>query len=238
MQVIECNLRASRSFPFVSKVTGYNFIDIAIRAMLGENVHGHYRTVELDTVAVKSPQFSYSRIKGADPTTSVEMGSTGEVACFGDSYSEALIKAMLSSGMRLPKKNILLSLGGEENKIKLLPAIKKLVEMKFKLFATEHTADFLADHKIKATKVYKLHRKTKPNVGELLETGGLDLIINIQTRATKPSEDGFILRRKAVDMNIPLITNRQLADGFIMALDEVRDLSMAAKSWTEYKTKK
>lgn len=238
LQVIECNLRASRSFPFVSKVTGYNFIDIAIRAMLDLPVKAQYRTVELDTVAVKSPQFSYSRIKGADPTTSVEMGSTGEVACFGDSYAEALIKAMLSSGMRLPKKNILLSLGGEENKIKLLPAIQKLVEMKFKLFATEHTADFLAEHKIKSTKVFKLHRRTKPNVGDLLNGGDLDLIVNIQARALKPSEDGFAVRRKAIDMNIPLITNRQLAEAFIMALAELGSADLAAKSWAEYRHEK
>lgn len=238
LQVIECNLRASRSFPFVSKVTGYNFIDIAIRAMLGRTVKAQYRTVELDTVAVKSPQFSYSRIKGADPTTSVEMGSTGEVACFGDSYAEALIKAMLSSGMRLPKKNILLSLGGEENKVKLLPAIQKLVEMKFKLFATEHTADFLTVHKIKSTKVYKLHRRTKPNVGDLLNGGDLDLIVNIQARALKPSEDGFVVRRKAIDMNIPLITNRQLAEAFIMALAELGSADLPAKPWAEYRHEK
>lgn len=237
LQVIECNLRASRSFPFVSKVTGYNFIDIAVRAMLGLEVKGHYRTVELDTVAVKSPQFSYNRIKGADPIHYVEMASTGEVACFGDTYSEALVKSMLSAGMRLPKKNILLSLGKEENKVKLLPAILKLAEMKYKLYATEHTADFLVAHKIKCTKVYKLHRRNKPNVGDLW--GELDLIINIPARAlARDSEDGFVIRRKAVDMNIPLITNRQLAEGFIMALADVKDKSLPARSWHEYREAK
>jgi carbamoyl-phosphate synthase large subunit len=231
LMVIECNVRASRSFPFVSKVTGYNFIDIAIRAMLGQDVAADYRTVELDTVAVKSPQFSYNRIKGADPIHYVEMASTGEVACFGDSYSEALIKSMLSAGFRLPKKNILISLGKEENKVKLLPAIELLADMGFTLFATEHTADFLKLHKVPCKKVYKLHSSKKPNVGDLWES--LDLIINIPARAlAREPKDGFVIRRKAVDMNIPLITNRQLAEAFIVALAEKHNLT--AKAWREY----
>ncbi len=239
IQVIECNVRASRSFPFVSKVTGYNFIDLAISAMLGKNIAGHYRTVELDTVAVKSPQFSFNRIKGADPRTSVEMASTGEVACFGDSYSEALIKSMQAAGFRLPRKNILVSLGGEEHKLKLLPSIQKLKSLGFTLYATEHTADFLQKHKIACKKVYKIHNRKKPNVSELINSRDLDLIINIQSRALVPSQDGFILRRKAVDMNIPLITNRQLAEAFISALVErcpdgtCHDL--LAKSWKEHR---
>src|SRR3989344_4115869 len=115
LQVIECNLRASRSFPFVSKATGKNFIDIATRVMVGEKIDRRFQTLELDYVAVKSPQFSYGRIKGADPRASVEMASTGEVACFGDSYGEALLKSMLAAGFRLPKKNVLVSIGGEES---------------------------------------------------------------------------------------------------------------------------
>jgi carbamoyl-phosphate synthase large subunit len=242
LQVIECNVRASRSFPFVSKVTGYNFIDIATRALLGKDVKGEYHTVELDTVAVKSPQFSFSRIKGADPRTSVEMASTGEVACFGDSYAEALIKSMMAAGFRLPKKNIMVSLGGEENKVKLLPALLKLREMKFNFFATEHTADFLTAHGIKAKKIYKLHQRKKPNVAEILNSGELDLIINIQSRALRPSQDGFAVRRKAIDMNIPLITNRQLAEAFVMALAETCPGGVCeflpAKSWEEYRGEK
>jgi carbamoyl-phosphate synthase large subunit len=238
LQVIECNVRASRSFPFVSKVTGYNFIDIAIRGMLGRNVAGHYRTLELDTVAVKSPQFSYSRIKGADPVASVEMGSTGEVACFGDSYAEALLKSMMAAGLRLPHHGILVSLGGEENKVKLLPALIALSRLGFKFFATEHTADFLVSNKIRCKKVYKLHQRKKPNVGELLNSKELDLIINIQGKNQKPSQDGFVIRRKAVDMNIPLITNRQLAESFCMALAEQCPkgicTDMPARPWTEY----
>ncbi len=237
LMVIECNVRASRSFPFVSKVTGYNFIDIAIRAMLGHDVRGDYRTVELDTVAVKSPQFSYNRIKGADPIHYVEMASTGEVACFGDSYYEALIKSMLAAGFRLPKigpkTNILLSLGKEENKVKLLPSIRILSELGYTLVATEHTADFLKGHGIKCKKVYKLHSRKKPNVSELWDS--LDLIINIPARAlAREPQDGFIIRRMAVDMNIPLITNRQLAEAFVTALFEIHGRKMNTKHWKEY----
>lgn len=233
LMVIECNVRASRSFPFVSKVTGYNFINIAIRGMLGEDVSGDYRTVELDTVAVKSPQFSYNRIKGADPIHYVEMASTGEVATFGDSYSEALITSMMAAGFRLPKKNILISLGKEENKVKLLPSIKTLSQMGFTIFATEHTADYLKAQKVRCTKVYKLHSRSKPNVGELWNK--LDLIINIPARAlAREAKDGFVIRRKAVDMNIPLITNRQLAESFVTALEEVHNQKFATRHWKEY----
>ena len=238
LQVIECNVRASRSFPFVSKVTGYNFIEIATRAMLGRDVEGEYRTVELDTVAVKSPQFSYSRIKGADPLSHVEMASTGEVACFGDTYHEALIKSMMSAGFRLPRKgsNILISLGKEENKVKLLPAIQELANMKFKLYATEHTADFLREHDIACEKVYKIQNDAEPGVLPLLDKGKLDLIINIPARALdRETKDGFIIRRKAIDLNIPLITNRQLAEAFIFALVEQKGVELKAKSWEEYR---
>jgi len=243
IKVIELNVRASRSFPFVSKVTGYNFAELAVCAMLGENIEGQYRTLELDYVAVKSPQFSFSRIKGADPRSRVEMASTGEVACFGDSYSEALLKSMLAAGFRLPKKNVLVSLGEEENKQKLLPSLHLLSAMKFKLYATEHTADFLTLHDIPCEKVYKIRTAQSPNVSELLENGlpgqgTLDLIINIPTRAlVGENTDGFIIRRKAVDMNIPLITNRQLAEAFVAALAETESKGngLNAKSWNEYR---
>lgn len=240
LQVIECNVRASRSFPFVSKVTGHNFIDIAVRAILGKDVRGEYHTVELDTVAVKSPQFSYSRIKGADPRSGVEMASTGEVACFGDTYAEALIESMMAAGFRLPHKNILISLGKEENKIKLLPPVKILADMKFTLFATEHTADFLRENDIACEKVYKISSGRGPNVSSLLEGGTLDLIVNIPTRAfAGETTDGSIIRRKAVDMNIPLITNRQLAEALVMALAETCPTGVCkflpAKSLSEYR---
>ncbi|MBP6946032.1 MAG: carbamoyl-phosphate synthase (glutamine-hydrolyzing) large subunit [Candidatus Pacebacteria bacterium] len=242
LQVIETNVRASRSFPFVSKVTGYNFIELATKAMLGKDISGHYQTLELDYVAVKSPQFSYSRIKGADPLGYVEMASTGEVAAFGDSYPEALLKSMMAAGFRIPTKNILLSLGGEENKVKLLPAIEKLKVLGFNFFATEHTAEFLKTHGIPAQLVHKIKTGKKENVGTLLDSGKLELIINLANRGLVregngnggPS-DGFIIRRKAVDLNIPLITNRQLAEAFAMALSEVGKKGLESKSWDVYK---
>jgi carbamoyl-phosphate synthase large subunit len=239
LQVIECNVRSSRSFPFVSKVTGYNFIDIATRAMIREDVSGDYRTLELDFVAVKSPQFSYSRIKGADPVSNVEMASTGEVACLGDSFGEALIKSMLSAGFRLPKKNILISLGKEENKVKLLPALRELAKMDFKLFATENTADFLNENGVKCDKVYKISTKKEPSVDTLMEKGNLDLIINIPTRSFgRESTDGYIIRRKAVDLNIPLITNRQLAESFIVAFSEMKSGQLKSEAVSAYHDKR
>ena len=249
LQVIECNVRASRSFPFVSKVTGYNLIEKAVWAMLGKDISGNYRTLELDLVAVKSPQFSYSRIKGADPRSNVEMASTGEVACFGDSYSEALLKSMMAAGFRLPKKNILVSVGGEESKVKLLSTMKTLSTMRFNLIATEHTADFLRENDVACEKVYKISTKKEPNVATILNAGALDLIINIPTcPGASESTDGFTIRRKAVDMNIPLLTNRQLAEAFVMALAEQKSLArgratgegdgLKTKPWEEYKMEK
>ncbi len=239
LQVIECNLRASRSFPFVSKVTGYNFTEIAVRAMLGEKVSGRYHTVELDYMVVKSPQFSFSRIKGADPRSRVEMASTGEVACFGNTFGEALLKSMLAAGFRLPKKNVLVSIGGQESKLKLLESIQTLAQMGFMLFATENTADFLKEHGIACEKVWKISSKKEPGVLSLIENGKVDLIVNIPTRAFElENTDGFMIRRKAVDMNIPLITNRQLADAFITALYEQQGNGLRVRSWKEYQVEK
>ena len=235
IQVIECNVRASRSFPFVSKATGYNFIEIAVKAMLGDDVHAQYKTVDLDYVVVKSPQFSYSRIKGADPLSYVEMASTGEVACFGDSYPEALIKAMLASGMRLPKKAIFVSLGGDENKVKLLPSLQKLTSMGFNFYGTEHTAAFLRENDIKCSLVFKINEGAEPSAISIIESGLVDLIINIPAQPlARDQADGFVIRRKAVDMNVPLITNRQLAEAFITALEETQKHGLGTKSWEDY----
>jgi carbamoyl-phosphate synthase large subunit len=238
LMVIECNVRASRSFPFVSKVTGHNFITLVVNAMLGADIAGEYRTVELDWVAVKSPQFSYGRIKGADPVSYVEMTATGEVACFGDSYAEALLLSMQAAGFRIPRKNILVSLGKEENKIKLLPAIVTLEKMGFALFATEGTADFLATNNVPCTKVFKEASGRGPTVHSLLDEGRIELIINIPAHGLVRCNGaalsaGFSMRRRAVDMNVPLITNRQLAEGFINALAE-EHIQEPPKSWGEY----
>jgi carbamoyl-phosphate synthase large subunit len=243
LRVIEMNVRASRSFPFVSKVTGHNFIDMATKALIGKDISGTYKTFDLDYVAVKSPQFSYSRIKGVDPLSYVEMASTGEVAAFGDSYGEALLKSMLAAGFKFPKKNILVSIGKEENKIKLLPELTALAERGFKLFATEHTSDFLTEHKVPNEKVYKVQTGKEPSVATLLNTkGSIDLIINIPTRSyarngsvNRESQDGFFIRRKAVDLNIPLLTNRQLAEAFISAFLDLKKGDLKAKDWVSYR---
>lgn len=236
IQVIECNVRASRSFPFVSKVTGYNFIEIATKALLGHRVEGNYQTLELEYVAVKSPQFSHSRIKGADPLLYVEMASTGEVACFGDSYNEALLKSMISAGFRMPEKNILVSLGGEENKVKLLPALALLHERGFTLYGTDETSMFMKENGIPNIRVHKADAGHTPDTLSLLESGTIDLIINIPARPlARENEDGYVLRRKAVDLNIPLITNRQLAEAFVIALHETGGVVLPAKPWSAYR---
>ena len=197
---------------------------------------GNYQTLELDYVAVKSPQFSHGRIKGADPLLYVEMASTGEVACFGDSYHEALLKSMISAGFRLPKKNILVSLGGEENKVKLLPSLQLLSEMGFTLYGSEGTTDFMEENGIACSKVHKITTGQEPNILSLIEHGDIDLIINIPTRPlARENEDGFVIRRKAVDLNIPLITNRQLAEACIIALKETGGGTLPCKPWSAYK---
>ena len=218
--VIECNIRASRSLPFVSKTTGYNFADIAIRAQLGEDVSGKYQTLDLDHVGVKSPQFSYARIKGADPRSGVEMGSTGEVACFGDTFGEALLLSMQAAELRLPKRDILVSLGEEENKVKLLPAVRLLHERGLIIHATEGTARFLRSHHIPCRLATK-DRAARTSAEALVRARKVDFVINIPSRPFERSKsDGFHVRRAAIDMNIPLITNRQLAEAFVFALAE------------------
>jgi len=235
LKVIESNLRASRSFPFVSKATKYNFIEIAINAMLGKKIKGNYQTLDLDYVVVKSPQFSYHRIKDTDPVASVEMNSTGEVASFGGTFSEALLKSMLSVQFRMPRKNILLAVGGEANKIKMLPQFIKLKVMGFSLFATEHTADFLLSHGISSKRVHKLSTSQKPNVSDLLMNGKLDLIINIPAHFLKRErDDDFIIRRRAIDLHIPLISNLSMARAFINAMDSCRPGELKIKAWDEY----
>jgi len=237
LKVIECNLRASRSFPFVSKATHYNFVEKAVLAMLGKEIIADYVTLDLDYVVVKAPQFSFSRIKGADPILYVEMASTGEVACFGDNLYEALLKSLMSTGFKLPQKNILVSIGHESNKINLLGAMTTLAKMGYNLIATEHTADFLEKYNIPCKKVYKLSSKKTPNISSYLKKEKLDLIINIPTRYNrKETSDGYRIRRKAADFNIPTLSNRQLAKTFVKALEWMDgDLSkLKVKDWKSY----
>ncbi len=234
--VIECNLRASRSFPFVSKVTGYNFAALAIRAMLGEDVTGTYQTVDLDYVAVKAPQFSFSRLKGADPIVRVEMASTGEVATFGRDLDEAFLKAVLSVGMRLPQRSVFLGLGGEENRTRFLEAARTLRDLGLQLYATRNTSAFLTTHGVPNTYVNKIHEKGTPNVLDLITRREVDLIINVTDEyVTREFNDDYTIRRAAVDFNITLLTNLQVARLFVTALAHYRDRdALPVRAWDEY----
>ncbi len=237
IKVIECNLRASRSFPFVSKVTKYNFIEIATNAMLNDvDKKVKYQTMDLDYVGVKFPQFSFPRLKGADPVLGVEMASTGEVACFGDDMEEAFLKGFLATGGRLPKKNIMLSIGKQEDKIDMLNTAKRLIKMGFSLFATEGTSKFLTEKGIKNTKLFKVSKSKSPNIAEYLDKRKLDLCIVIPTNyAHDEQTDGYLIRRKAIDRNIPLITNVQVAKTLIRSMQVYGVEDLKVKEWGEYK---
>ncbi len=235
IQVIELNLRASRSFPFVSKVTGFNFVEIATKVMLGEQLSGHFRTIDLDYVAVKAPQFSFNRIKGADPRLRVEMSSTGEVACFGDDLQAAYLKSLLATGLKIPQKSVFLSIGGDKNKLDMLVSAKALTALGLKIYATEHTSKFLKKNGIKNTRAYKIPEKKHPSVLDLLHKGKVDLVINISDGVGQKIEtDGYTIRRNCVDLGIPLITNLQSAELLVSALTSKKLDDLEIKSWDEY----
>lgn len=235
VKVIEFNLRASRSFPFVSKATGYNFIEFAVKAILDKDIKGNYKTLDLDHICVKAPQFSFSRLSGADPILGVEMSSTGEVACFGDSLEEAFLKSLLSTGFKLPIKNILITLGDIEHKIEFLPSARMLSDLGFKIYATTHTYQLLADNKIPCRLVHKISEKKSPNILNLLEQKKFDLVINSQTTVDGVSEkDGFVIRRKAIDYNIPLINNVKIANLFVQSIYKYSNDGLSVKSLDEY----
>lgn len=236
VKVIECNLRSSRSFPFISKATGYNFIEFAVKSILGLDVKGDYKTLDLDHIVVKAPQFSFSRLSGADPILGVEMSSTGEVACFGDELEEAFLKSLLSTGFRLPQRNILVTLGDIEDKVEFLESARKLVEMGYKLYSTENTHHELKKHGIKSRLVYKINEKKSPNILTMLEKKKFDLVINTQSlkHAHKSMRDGYIMRRKAIDYNIPLINNLKIAALFVNSIYKYRKDQLEIKSMDEY----
>jgi len=245
IKVIECNLRASRSFPFASKVTGYNFIEIAVSSMLGDKkyLNTRFQTLDLDYVAVKVPQFSFVRLKGADPVLGVEMASTGEVACFGDDSKEAFLKGLIATGFKIPKKNILVSIGRAEDKFEFLPIAKKLIEMGYKLYATEGTAAYFSANGIVCKMLMKINknggeqrRKSgAPNLLDYLNKRKLDLVINIPKNYNREEETaGYLIRRRAIDLNIPLITNLQIAKMFAQAIEKYNENELKIKSWGEY----
>lgn len=236
IKVIECNLRASRSFPFVSKVLKINFIELATQIMLGKTVEKpHKSAFDLDYVGIKASQFSFSRLQAADPVLGVEMASTGEVGCIGENYYEALLKAMLSVGYRIPQKNILLSTGDARSKVELLESARMLAEKGYNLFATPGSAKFLNENGLETTTLYWPDDPSQPNTLEFLRDRKIDLVINIPKNLSKTElNNDYEIRRSAVDFNIPLITNARLASAFIYAVCKLKPEEMAVESWEEY----
>lgn len=220
IQVIECNVRASRSFPFVSKVTQTDFIEIAAEVLLNKYHPRIYETLELDCVGVKSPQFSYKRLKGADPVANVEMASTGEAAHIGDNYLEAFFAAWISTDQEVRGKKLLVSITTEARH-KLLDSLRKLEAQGWDLYATEGTHDYLSNHGIGSVSVYKIGEKYEPNVATLIGGRKVDLIINIPKDANEKGPGGYKIRRLAIDHHIPLITNLQVAQIFLQCLVEI-----------------
>jgi carbamoyl-phosphate synthase large subunit len=220
LSVIECNLRASRSFPFVSKATGYNFIEFAARAMLGQDVHGDYHTLDLDHVAVKVPQFSFTRLKGADPVLYVEMTATGEAACLGDSLEQAWLKAAIATGLRLPGRTVLLSVGTDEQRARLLEPAQALARAGFELYATAGTCAFLQRNGIAARLVHKVSEGRSPSVVDLIRDRQVECVINVPQRSADETvlTDGYRIRRAAADVGIPLVNDAELARLFVRAL--------------------
>ncbi len=236
IKVIECNLRASRSFPFVSKVLKVNFIELATRVMLGESVEiPHKSAFELDYVGIKAPQFSFSRLQKADPVLGVEMASTGEVGCLGDDYSEAILKSMISVGYAIPKKNILLSTGDAHSKTDMLSAAKALQDRGYTLFATKGTADFLAANGVTAEVLQWPDSPEKPNTLDFIKERKIDLVINIPKNLSAAElNNDYTIRRSAIDFNVPLITNPRLASAFIHAFCKLGPDDIKIKAWDEY----
>ena len=237
IKVIECNLRASRSFPFVSKVLKINFIELATKVMLGLPVEKPEKNLfELDYVGIKASQFSFNRLQKADPVLGVDMASTGEVGCLGDDTSCAILKAMLSVGYRIPEKNILLSTGGAKQKVDMLQASRALKAKGYNLFATGGTSKFLSENGIENTRVYWPSEEGHPQALEMLHQKQIDMVVNIpRDLSVGELTNGYKIRRAAIDLNIPLITNARLASAFINAFCSMGIDDIAIKSWDEYK---
>jgi carbamoyl-phosphate synthase large subunit len=236
IKVIECNLRASRSFPFVSKVLKLNFIDLATRIMLGKKVEKPSKSLfDIDYVGIKASQFSFNRLQNADPVLGVDMASTGEVGCLGEDTQCAILKAMLSVGYRIPKKNILLSTGGAKQKADMLSAAYLLQQKGYSIFATGGTSRYLTENGIPNTMVYWPDEKSQPQALDLLHRKEIDMVVNIPKDLTVGELDnGYRIRRAAVDLNIPLFTNARLASAFISAFCTLSVDDLIIKSWAEY----
>ncbi|NPD91178.1 carbamoyl-phosphate synthase (glutamine-hydrolyzing) large subunit [Xylanibacter muris] len=237
IKVIECNLRASRSFPFVSKVLKINLIELATKVMLGLNVEKPHKSLfDLDYVGIKASQFSFNRLQKADPVLGVDMASTGEVGCLGDDTSTALLKSMLSVGHRIPEKNILLSTGGAKQKAEMLDAARMLVSHGYNIYATGGTSRFLKENGVENTMVYWPSEDKKPQALDMLHDHEIDMVVNIPKDLTAGElSNGYKIRRAAIDLNVPLITNSRLASAFIHAFCTVGIDGIGIKSWAEYK---
>jgi carbamoyl-phosphate synthase large subunit len=232
--VIEANLRASRTFPFISKVTGVNMIALFVDALFTEYVPA----VTIPTpsfTAVKAPQFSFSRLTGADPVLHVEMASTGEVACFGEDLEEAYLKAIIATGGHVPQKGIFISLGGDDKKQRFLEGARLLATLGLPLYATEKTSEFLREHGIETIMLYKLHEEKSPNILTYFRDHKIDLAINLVDHyVTKEEDDDYAMRRYAIDHNIPLFTKVKQARLFTRALVEKDLKTIPIKAWNDY----
>lgn len=237
IKVIECNLRASRSFPFVSKVLKINLIELATKVMLGLPVEKPSKTLfDLDYVGIKASQFSFNRLQKADPVLGVDMASTGEVGCLGDDTSTALLKSMLSVGQRIPEKNILLSTGSAKQKAEMLDAARMLVEHGYKLYATSGSSKYLSENGVENTEVFWPSEDKQPQAIDVLHNHEIDLVVNIPKNLTAGElTNGYKIRRAAIDLNVPLITNSRLASAFINAFCRIKLDDIDIKSWAEYK---
>ena len=237
IKVIECNLRASRSFPFVSKVLKINLIELATKVMLRLPVEKPSKTLfDLDYVGIKASQFSFNRLQKADPVLGVDMASTGEVGCLGDDTSTALLKSMLSVGQRIPEKNILLSTGSAKQKAEMLDAARMLVEHGYKLYATSGSSKYLSENGVENTEVFWPSEDKQPQAIDMLHNHEIDLVVNIPKNLTAGElTNGYKIRRAAIDLNVPLITNSRLASAFINAFCRIKLDDIDIKSWAEYK---
>ncbi|WP_418495610.1 carbamoyl-phosphate synthase (glutamine-hydrolyzing) large subunit [Coprobacter sp.] len=237
IKVIECNLRASRSFPFISKVLKINFIDLATQIMLGKKVEKPHKTLfDIDYVGIKASQFSFSRLQKADPVLGVDMVSTGEVGCLGNDTNDAILKSMLSVGYKIPQQSILLSTGTAKQKVDMLAAAELLHKNGYKLFATGGTHSMLAENNIPSTRVAWPGEEGYPQALDLLHEKKIDMVVNIPKNLTAGELDnGYKIRRAAIDLNIPLVTNSRLASAFITAFCTTPIEELEIKAWEEYK---
>lgn len=237
IKVIECNLRASRTFPFISKMCDVNFIEYATLAILGKKVKPKNQILDLQYVGVKVPQFSFSRLREVDPILRVEMASTGEVACLGADIEEAYLKSILATDLILPEKNVLVSLGGEDNKVHFLEEVRTLFNLGLKIYATHKTGEFLNRNQIPSERLFKIHEKTEPNISTFLAKRKINLVINITDPdyvSEKLINDDFQIRRSTVDFGVPLFTNLQAAKLFVRALSLKDKNDLQISSYEDY----